>query len=73
MFDLNIDNYSVSELIEMFGLPNNFNKNMIENKEINLRNSILNNTEINKQTKEDTLNFVIKHLIKTKNIHLDNS
>ena len=69
MFDLNIDNYSVSELIEMFGLPNNFNKNMIENKEINLRNSILNNTEINKQTKEDTLNFVIK----AKNIILNNT
>ena len=69
MFDLNIDNYSVSELIEMFGLPNNFNKNIIENKEINLRNSILNNTEINEKTKKDTLNFVIK----AKNIILNNT
>jgi hypothetical protein len=67
-FDLNINNYTRSELIEMFELPNHFDKNIVEIKETHLRDSILNNTEINKQTKKETLNFIIK----AKNIILNN-
>lgn len=68
-FDLNIDNYTRDELIEMFELPNHFDRNIVEIKETNLKNSILNNTEINKKTKEETLNFIVK----AKNIILNNN
>lgn len=67
-FDLNINNYTRDELIEMFELPNHFDKNIFEIKETQLRDSILNNTEINKQTKQDTLNFIVN----AKNIILNN-
>lgn len=59
-FDLQLENYSRDELIEMFELPNNFDKNIIEIKENYLKNSILNNTEISKETKGKTLNFIVK-------------
>jgi hypothetical protein len=68
-FDLNIDNYTRSELIEMFELPNHFDRNIVEIKETQMRDSILNNTEINKQTKEETLNFIVK----AKNIILNDN
>ena len=32
-FDLNIGNYSIEELTDMFDLPTNFDKNMVEIKE----------------------------------------
>ena len=66
-FDLNVDNYRKSELIEMFELPSNYDRNIIEIKETKLRESIINNTEINQNTKTQTLHF----LIKAKNILLD--
>ena len=68
-FDLNIDNYTKDELINMFELPNNFDKNIVEIQESKLKESILNNSEIKKDTKIQTLNF----LIKAKNIILNGS
>jgi len=68
-FDLNIDNYTKDELINMFELPNNFDKNIIEIQETKLKESILNNSEIKKETKIKTINF----LVKAKNIILNNS
>lgn len=68
-FDLNIDNYTRDELIEMFELPHNYDRNILEIKEAKLRDSILNNKQINKQTQINTLNF----LMKAKNIILDGS
>jgi hypothetical protein len=59
-FDLNIDNYTRDELIQMFDLPSNFDKNIFEIKETKLRDSIVNNTEINKDTQMKTLDFLIK-------------
>jgi len=59
-FDLNIDNYTRDELIQMFDLPSNFDKNIFEVKETKLRESIVNNTEINKDTQMKTLDFLIK-------------
>ena len=59
-FDLNIDNYTRDELVQMFDLPSNFDKNIFEVKETKLRESIVNNTEINKDTQIKTLNFLIK-------------
>ena len=59
-FDLNIDNYSRDELIEMFELPQNFDRNIIEIKEAKLRDTIINNKEINKETQTETINFIVK-------------
>ena len=68
-FDLNINNYTKGELVEMFGLPQNYDKNILEIKETKLRDSIINNREINKDTQISTTNF----LIKAKNILLNTS
>jgi len=66
-FDLNIENYTKDELIEMFELPSNFDKNIVEIKEAKLRDNIFKNTQINKDTKVKTINF----LTKAKNIILN--
>ena len=68
-FDLDIKNYNRDELIEMFDLPANFDRNIIEIKETRLKDSIINNKEINKETQVKTLNF----LMKAKNIILNDS
>jgi hypothetical protein len=65
-FDLNIENYTKGELIEMFELPSNFDRNVIEIQEAKLRDKIVNNSQINKDTKIQTINF----LTKAKNIIL---
>ena len=59
-FDLNIDNYTKNELAEMFDLPSNYDRNLLDMKESKLRESIVNNREINIDTKEKTINFLIK-------------
>ena len=59
-FDLNIENYSRDELIEMFELPPNFDRNIVEIKELKLRDSIINNRDINSETQNETINFIIK-------------
>ena len=46
-FDLNIKNYSVKELVDMFDLPLNYDKDTLEMKEAQLRGNIMNNKEIN--------------------------
>jgi len=66
-FDLNIENYTTNELIEMFELPTNFDKNIVEIKEAKLKDSILKNYQINKETQVKTLNF----LLQAKNIILE--
>jgi hypothetical protein len=65
-FDLNIENYTKGELVEMFELPSNFDRNVVEIQEAKLRDKIVNNTQINKDTKMQTINF----LTKAKNIIL---
>ena len=59
-FDLNVENYSRDELIEMFDLPPYFDENIIEMKESKLRESIINNREISKDTQQKTLNFLVQ-------------
>jgi hypothetical protein len=59
-FDLNIDNYSRDELIDIFELPSGFDKNIIEMKEAKLRDNIFKNKEINKETQIETVNFILK-------------
>ena len=68
-FDLNIENYTRDELIQMFELPLNFDKSIVEIKEAKLKDSIFNNQEINKDTQVKTINF----LVKAKNIILNES
>lgn len=67
-FDLNINNYTKEELCEMFELPNNYDRNILEIKETKMRENILNNTEINTDVLQNTLNFIAQ----AKNILLNN-
>jgi hypothetical protein len=66
-FDLNIDNYTRDELIQMFELPSNFDRNIVEMKETQMKESISKNKEIQKETQNKTINF----LVKAKNIILN--
>jgi hypothetical protein len=59
-FDLNIDNYTISELAQMFDLPTGYDKGAVEPKESKLKNNILNNKEIDNETRQHTINFIIK-------------
>ena len=68
-FDLNIENYTRDELIEMFELPSAFDKNIVEIKEAKLRESIFNNKELQKETQIQTINF----LTQAKNFILNES
>lgn len=65
-FDLNLNNYTPTELSEMFELPENYDKNMIEIKEAKLLASILNDPTIKKEFQEQMSNF----LTQAKNILL---
>ena len=59
-FDLNIENYKIRELEEIFNLPNNYDTNIISTKENKLKESILINNEINEDLKIKTIHFIIK-------------
>ena len=67
-FDLNIDNYTKQELASFFDLPPNYDDSILEIKESKLRENIMKNTEINKDTQKNTINF----LVKAKTILLNN-
>jgi hypothetical protein len=66
-FDLNIENYTRDELINMFELPSNFDNHILEIKETKMRENIMSNKQINKDTQIKTINF----LTKAKNIILN--
>jgi hypothetical protein len=66
-FDTNIENYNREELINMFELPTNFDKNIVEIKETKLRESVLNNNIIDEVTKKKIFEF----LVQAKKIILD--
>ena len=57
-FDLNINNYSFQELEELFELPKKYDTSIIEIKETKLRQNIINDTNINQLTKNNTLSFI---------------
>lgn len=67
-FDLNIENYGLNELIEMFDLPKKYDKEIVENRESSMKNNILDNNELDLETKDKTLNFILK----AKNILMKN-
>jgi hypothetical protein len=58
IFDLNIDNYTKDELLEMLELPDTYNKEFVDFRESKLIGNILNNREIDKDTKQKTINFI---------------
>jgi hypothetical protein len=57
-FDLNIENYNKDELIKIFDLPSKYDKNIIDHKERIIKDNITSNNEINKETKNKTINFI---------------
>ena len=59
-FVLNLENYSIDELKDMFELPNIYDKNTLETNENKLIQNIINKNELNKELQEKTLNFIIK-------------
>lgn len=67
-FDLNIDNYTKEELASLFDLPPSYDNSILEIKESKLRENIMKNKEINKDTQIKTVNF----LVKAKTILLNN-
>ena len=67
-FDLNTDNYTKQELIDMFDLPPNYDNNILSVKESKLRENIMKNNEINHETQQKTISF----LVKAKTILLNN-
>ena len=57
-FDLNIKNYKMVELEEIFELPRNYDASIVEMKETKLRQNILSDSTIQHNTKTKTLQFL---------------
>ena len=57
-FDLNIENYKLSELEDIFELPRNYNEDIFNSKESKLRKNILSNNNIQKELKPKILAFI---------------
>ena len=73
-FDLNIGNYSKSELEEILELPMNYDESIIQMKETKLRQNIMSDLSIPASIKTKTLNFItnIKNVL-TINTQKNNS
>jgi hypothetical protein len=59
-FDLNIGNYKMAELEDIFELPKNYNKQLVLTKEGNARKKIQSDSKINETVKKNTIQFLIK-------------
>jgi len=59
-FDLNINNYTIKELEELFELPSNYDESIIEIQETKLRQNIISDRSIVTLTKNNTLDFINK-------------
>lgn len=57
-FDLNIKNYTIKELEDIFELPSNYDESIIEIQETKLRQNIISDKSIIALTKKNTLNFI---------------
>lgn len=57
-FDLDIKNYTIKELEEIFELPLNYDESIVEMQETKLRENILGDKSIVSSTKSNTLNFL---------------
>ena len=65
-FDLNIGNYTIQELADMFDLPSNYDREMVDVKESKMKDSIANDRTISSDVRAKTLNFInqAKNLLK---------
>ena len=59
-FDLNLNNYTITELEELFELPPNYDETIIEIKETKLRQHIISDKNVISSTKTNTLDFINK-------------
>ncbi len=59
-FDLNIKNYTIKELEDLFQLPSNYDESIIEIQETKLRQNIISDRSIISLTKNNTLDFINK-------------
>jgi hypothetical protein len=57
-FDLNIKNYTIKELEDLFELPSNYDESIIEIQETKLRQNIITDRSIVALTKNNTLDFI---------------
>ena len=67
MFDLNIQNYNIKELEELFHLPENYSITSLELNEKKLVDSISNNNDMSIDLKMKTIDFIKKakiHVLK---------
>jgi hypothetical protein len=59
-FDLNINNYQKKELEEIFGLPNEYNVEIVEMRENKLRDNIISDPSVTDIVRSQTLEFLQK-------------
>jgi len=57
-FDLNISNYTINELEELFELPPNYNETDIETRGTKLKHSIISDNSIVNETRKNTIKFI---------------
>jgi hypothetical protein len=57
-FDLNIHNYKLNELEEIFDLPQNYDQAIIELRELKLRENICSDSSVNDNMRNETLEFL---------------
>jgi hypothetical protein len=57
-FDLNIGNYTIKELSDMFDLPPDYENDMVDMKESKLKDSITNDRSITNDVQAKTLYFI---------------
>ena len=57
-FDLNINNYKISELEDIFELPSNYTETTFHSNEAKLRKNIISNTNIKIELKPKILAFI---------------
>ena len=56
--NFDISKYSIDELLDMFGLPPNYDMPMFERQERKLRENIVGNMEVDEKTQRDTVYFL---------------
>lgn len=73
MFNLNISDYTIIDLISVFDLPNNYTSDLVETRGAILTQNILKNCEINNHTKNAIIDFVAnaKELLNRNNVKSD--
>tara|TARA_B100001059_G_scaffold142238_1_gene142170 strand:- start:943 stop:2250 length:1308 start_codon:yes stop_codon:yes gene_type:complete len=57
-FDLNIDNYTIEDILDIFDLTENYDANMLDIKEIKMRDNIMRSTELGQHDVDRTIQFI---------------